>query len=235
MYSATLIPSDVRVTPIARLGQIILTLLTPPLLVLVAVRLVMSPVFLHIEYTRPGFPVDPYGLTTDERLYYAPKALDYLIYNQPLDALRDLTFDDGSPLYTERELVHMHDVQVVTQYAFIGALAGGALFILTALLLARAGAQALGRALHSGGLFTLVIIISIIIFSIAAWDRFFVLFHTLFFADGTWMFPYSDTLIRLFPEQFWFDAAIAIGGLSAIGALLLLLIGARLHNRARTG
>jgi hypothetical protein len=28
------------------------------------------------------------------------------------------------------------------------------------------------------------------------------LFHQIFFSAGTWMFLYSDTLIRLFPERF---------------------------------
>jgi integral membrane protein (TIGR01906 family) len=235
MYSALLIAPQNRVTPLARIGQIAMVLLTPPLLILIAVRLVMSPVFLHIEYTRPGFPVDPYGLTTEDRLRYAPKALDYLIYNQPLEALASLTFDDGTALYNTRELGHMHDVQQVTQLAFLSALLGGIAFTALAMLLGRSSSQALGRALHGGGLLTLVLIAAIVVFSVAAWDRFFVLFHSVFFADGTWTFPYSDTLIRLFPEQFWFDAAITIGGMTIIGGVLLLLIGARLYNQPFRG
>jgi hypothetical protein len=41
------------------------------------------------------------------------------------------------------------------------------------------------------------------------------------------MFNYSDTLIRLFPEKFWFDAALTISGLSLLGGLLLALTGWR--------
>jgi integral membrane protein (TIGR01906 family) len=60
--------------------------------------------------------------------------------------------------------------------------------------------------------------------AVVAWDTFFTAFHQLFFAGGTWVFAYSDTLIRLFPEQFWFDAALTVGGLTLLGALALLLL-----------
>ncbi len=48
-------------------------------------------------------------------------------------------------------------------------------------------------------------------------DEFFVLFHSLFFEGNSWLFYFSDTLIRLFPIRFWQDAflwaaVIALGG-----------------------
>jgi hypothetical protein len=36
-------------------------------------------------------------------------------------------------------------------------------------------------------------------------------------------------LIRLFPEKFWFDAALTISGLSLAGGLLFALIGWRFN------
>jgi hypothetical protein len=38
------------------------------------------------------------------------------------------------------------------------------------------------------------------------------------------VFLYEDTLIRLFPEQFWFDAALFIGALTVIGAVVTLFL-----------
>ena len=52
-----------------------------------------------------------------------------------------------------------------------------------------------------------------------------------FFAAGTWTFEYSDTLIRLFPEAFWYDAALTIAGLSVGGGLLLAFAGWWLQRR----
>jgi integral membrane protein (TIGR01906 family) len=52
-----------------------------------------------------------------------------------------------------------------------------------------------------------------------AFSVFFVYFHEVFFDTGTWVFRFSDTLIRLFPERFWRDTFIAIGLLSLAGGL----------------
>jgi uncharacterized membrane protein len=48
-------------------------------------------------------------------------------------------------------------------------------------------------------------------------DVFFTWFHGLFFEGDSWLFLFSDTLIRLFPIRFWEDAfllaaVIALGG-----------------------
>jgi integral membrane protein (TIGR01906 family) len=66
-----------------------------------------------------------------------------------------------------------------------------------------------------------------VIIAALSWDTFFTSFHSIFFASGTWQFEYSDTLIRLFPEQFWFDAAVTIGALTILGASLFWLISRR--------
>jgi integral membrane protein (TIGR01906 family) len=67
--------------------------------------------------------------------------------------------------------------------------------------------------------------------AIAAWRVWFVAFHQVFFAPGTWTFNTSDTLIRLFPEKFWFDAVLTISGLSLAGGLLLALVGWRFKRK----
>ncbi|MBC8099255.1 MAG: DUF1461 domain-containing protein, partial [Armatimonadetes bacterium] len=96
--------------------------------------------------------------------------------------------------------------------------------------------SALATALLRGGLLTVGGVVVIVLGVIIAWDSFFTTFHQLFFQDGTWIFYYSDTLIRLFPEQFWFDAALLIGGLTVGGALLLIVIARRMmQNTANFG
>jgi uncharacterized membrane protein len=52
--------------------------------------------------------------------------------------------------------------------------------------------------------------------------NFFTAFHHLFFTGDSWLFLFSDTLIRLFPIRFWqdaflFAAVIALGGGAALG------------------
>ncbi|MBZ0286007.1 MAG: DUF1461 domain-containing protein, partial [Anaerolineae bacterium] len=132
------------------------------------------------------------------------------------------------PLFNERELRHMNDVQVVTQVAFaltllLAVLAGLALTLL------RRGAPGMVRlALFRGSLLTLGLVAAIIVVAVFNWEFFFVGFHSLFFESNTWYFEYSDTLIRLFPEQFWFDAALLVGGLTTLTALGVLFVTWRL-------
>ncbi len=202
------------------LARVLVALAFPIVSVLLAVRLLMTPAFLTLEYTRPGFPEDSYGMTTEERLRWAPYAVNYLTSGASLDMLADLRFDDGSALYNASELRHMRDVQLVTQVAFAAGLALALAAGVALLVLRRAGLA--GSALRDGARLTLALIAAIIIGAVVNWNGFFTLFHELFFADGTWQFAWSDTLIRLFPEQFWFDAALAIGGFAAGTALLTL-------------
>jgi integral membrane protein (TIGR01906 family) len=223
--------SGLRLVP--ALLRVAITALTPILLVLGSARLVMSPLFLQIEYNRPGFPEDYYGFTREDRLRYAPFAVDYLLNGEGISYLGDLTFPDGRPLYNERELRHMVDVKVVTQYAFSFALLAGILIGVASVFLwnALATRRDLARALRDGALLTWGLVATIIVLAVTSWDFFFTAFHNLFFADGTWQFLYSDTLIRLFPEQFWFDAALVIGTLTIFGAGVLFVLGNRLLRR----
>lgn len=214
-----------RPHPLVRAASLFLTIALPFLLVMLNVRLVMTPLFLHIEYTRPGFPDDPYGFTREDRLHYAPYAVDYLLNDASITFLGDLTFSDGAQLFNDRELRHMRDVKVLTQAAFMVA---GITALLT--LLAAYGLWRQGRlqgALWRGGMLTIGLIITIIVVAVLNWNFFFTGFHTLFFESDTWYFRYSDTLIRLFPEQFWFDAALVIGVLTTLQALLAMFTGMR--------
>jgi len=195
------------------------------LLVMINVRFAMSPLWLQIEHTRPGFPADPFGFATEDRLYYGRYALDYLIYQHDIAYLGNLRFPDGRPLYNERELIHMRDVQLVTGVAFaVGVLAGMILALTLLMLLRRHGRATTLRSLRAGALITIALLLAIIVLAVVSWEIFFTGFHELFFADGTWYFLTSDTLIRLFPEQFWFDTALLIAGLTALEALAILAV-----------
>ncbi|MBP8973050.1 MAG: TIGR01906 family membrane protein [Anaerolineae bacterium] len=213
--------------------RLLLTLALPPLLVLTSVRLVMAEWFVQAEYHRPGFPADRYGFSRDERLHYAPFAVRYLRNDAGISYLGDLTFPDGSPLFNERELQHMADVKTVTRAAFQVHRALLVAAGVSALLLARRRVtrRALWRALGDGSLLTIASILVLAVLVLASWDLFFDSFHALFFEGDTWVFRTSDTLIRLFPEQFWFDAALTVAVLTVSGSLLAMLVAWRMERR----
>lgn len=200
----------------------LITLLTPVVLTLTAVRLLMTPLFLQIEYNLPAFPPDPYGFTKEERLYWSGIALDYLLNEAGTEFLADLRFEDGSPVYNQRELRHMVDVKNVVQATlrvWYGLLI---LFAATAVLAWRSGYWLEFRlAIQRGGIWTLILLGGILLFVLVGFGVFFVAFHNVFFEPGTWMFHWSDTLIRLFPERFWRDTFLFVGGLAMLGGFLL--------------
>lgn len=212
-----------------------ITVMLPILLVLFSVRVVMSHTFLEFEYNRPDFPPDVYGFTREDRLHYAPFAVDYLLNDAGIEYLAQLQFPNGTSLYSPRELRHMEDVKVVTRAAYFVLTIGGAFYLVSvAVLLWKPRTRHdLASALFTGGVLTFGLIIAVILGAVFAWDTFFTAFHELFFADGTWIFLYSDTLIRLFPERFWFDAALTIG-IITIGGALLITLSTYLHLRKQT-
>lgn len=212
-----------RKSALVAIARVYLMVIFPVLLVLISARLVMSEVFLQFEYNRPGFPEDYYGMTREQRLHYAPFAVAYLLNGEGIDFLANLKFPDGEPLFNARELRHMQDVKTVTQIAFAVAVVSGLLALASAVYLYSRSRTALRKSLFQGSILTLAIVAAIIIVAILNWNYFFTLFHTLFFESGTWYFLYSDSLIRLFPEQFWFDAALTIGAFTVLGALVTLL------------
>ena len=196
-------------------------------LLLTGVRLLLTNAFVKLEYSMPGFPEDTYGMTKAQRLEYAPIALDFLLNGANESFLGDLTFEDGTQLYNERELSHMVDVQTLTGkflnvwYVSIVLLAGLALW-------AWRGEwwREFLRMLSTAGLFTIVVLGSLILLMALSFDFVFVQFHHLFFEGDSWLFLYSDTLIRLFPERFWMDAFILVG-LFTLGSGLGLWLGLR--------
>src|SRR5215211_12795 len=93
----------------------LVTLIIPIALIGLGLRVLLSPLFLRIEYNMPYFPRDEFGFSKEDRLKWAPYALDYLTNSADTSYLGDLKFEDGTPLYNERELSHMDDVKRVTQ------------------------------------------------------------------------------------------------------------------------
>ena len=129
------------------------TLAVPLALIGLALRVVLLPAFLQLEYHAPGFPPDTYGFTTQERIHWATLAWNYVVNSSDISYLGNLKFDDGSPLYNQRELSHMHDVKGVIQGAFAAWYISLAALLVLGLLAWRAQQSAkYRRGLSRGGL-----------------------------------------------------------------------------------
>jgi len=206
------------------------TLLVPIALVGLGLRVLLTPFFLQVEYNMPYFPPDQYGFTKADRLKWAPYALNYLTNDADISYLANLKFDDGKSLYNERELSHMNDVKRVTQGALkVWYISLAALALLGVWAWAGGWGQAYRLGLMRGGWLMVILAITIGLIAVVGisidpdlFFRFFAGFHSLFFEGDSWLFLFSDTLIRLFPIRFWqdaflFAALIALGGGAALG------------------
>lgn len=199
-----------------------IVLALPLVFILVNARLLMTEPYMVWQYNRAGFPEDRFGFTTEDRLEYGPVTLDYL-FGPNDDLLAEQTFPDGTPLYNEREIRHMADVKAVTRQLSVFGYSLIALTIIAAVVLAADKEQrpSLLKVGMQGGVLTLIVIIAGLSAVALAFDQLFTLFHRLFFEGETWIFPTSDTLIRLFPEPFWIGAfALVFGGALLEGILL---------------
>jgi integral membrane protein (TIGR01906 family) len=210
--------------------SLLATLLVPIALIGLGLRVLLTPAFLKVEYNMPYFPPDEFGFTKADRLKWAPYALNYLTNSADISYLANLKFDNGKPLYNERELSHMNDVKRVTQ-------GGLRVWYVSLVLLALLGVWAwLGGwwsayrlGLMRGGWLMVVLAVAVglialigILISPDIFFSFFTGFHHLFFEGDSWLFLFSDTLIRLFPIRFWQDAflwaaIIALGGGIGLG------------------
>lgn len=201
----------------------LVALLVPLAIIMLGVRLLLAPVFLQVEYCMPGFPADSYGFTLEERIRWATPSLLYLVNDQGIGYLAELMFDDGTPIYSSRELSHMQDVKNVLQTllkVWDGVLAALAVLGIWAWRTNWLGAYRSGW--RRGGFLLLILMAVSALFASTSFMDFFTWFHSLFFQGDSWLFAYSDTLIRLFPVRFWEDCFIYIGGFALIVGLGLM-------------
>ena len=200
----------------------LVSILVTIMLILTSVRLLLTPIFVQLEYRTPNFPPDPYGFIQQDRLYWSQIALDYLLNDEGISFLEELEFEDGTQVYNARELRHMLDVKEVVQSALIAWYISIGSIILLGLWAYWGGwMKDYRRGISRGGWITVGIIGVTMVAVLIAFSVFFVFFHQVFFESGTWVFRFSDTLIRLFPQRFWRDAFVAIGLLSLVGGLML--------------
>jgi integral membrane protein (TIGR01906 family) len=130
------------------------------------------------------------------------------------------------PLFNQRELDHMVDVQLLMHRVFdvwtlslVVLLASGLLIIVVH---PATGGPALVRAGAIGGALAVIIVGTAAVASMVNFSAVFTQFHFLSFTNDLWVLdPRTDRLIQLFPLGFFFDAALRIGVQTvALGAVV---------------
>ncbi len=200
----------------------LIALSIPIIISVLSILVLLSPIFINLEYRRPGFPEDSYGFSTAERLKFGNQTRRYLISSDTLDDLQELTFESGDPIYIDRELSHLEDVKIVLRgvlWVFYGA---SAIFVFGGSIARSRGWQkAYFDGISWGGKITAGLLIMILTLTLVSFQSLFTNFHLIFFEGDSWLFFYSDSLIRLFPVQFWQDIFIVFGILTLAGGIFL--------------
>jgi len=134
-----------------------------------------------------------------------------------------------TPLFNERELVHLKDVRDLIQLDYriqeVSGLLIAACLTILALLAARPR-RAIGIALSWGGSLTLVLALVLAVASIAGFDQLFWQFHVISFSNLTWQLdPSHDHLIQMFAQPFWYASAMLAVGLVIACSAGVLAIG----------
>lgn len=225
-----------EITTFDKIVRWLVILATPVLLTVGTVRFLISwdsPSYPEFEYGR--IASDAYGFSDEERLELAKGTMAYLRRSEPaaevIFMLEDLRIPGtDKPLYNESEIGHMIDVKVVAD-AFKPALWISAITVVGGLIFLIVREQTrlfAAKTMIYGGLLTIGLVLLVMLFMFVAWNQAFTVFHDIFFDPGTWQFFYTDSLIRLFPEQFWFDfgtiwtvSILAGGGLLAVVGYIL--------------
>lgn len=166
---------------------------------------------------------DEAGLTRVESARLAEQVRAFVIGG---DGRLPVTYA-GRPAFDRAAVAHLEDVRDVVSGARTATLVLALLAIVGAVAAWRARRlDLLGSALRWSGAVLIGVVVSIGLWALLDFDGFFAAFHSLFFAEGTWTFPYDSMLIRLFPEGFWVTGAVAWAAMVvAVGAVYVLLGG----------
>ena len=157
---------------------------------------------------------------TEEMMSYLRGNREDLVVHTIVDGKKQEFFND-------REKAHMVDVRNL----FVGGLwlrrGAVVLFLLTVgLILATKGdwKQVLPRTflIGTGVIFAATIGLGALVS--ANFNKYFTLFHEIFFDNDLWLLdPSTDLLIRLLPEGFFYDMVTRIGITFSIGMVLLIV------------
>lgn len=143
----------------------------------------------------------------------------------------------GAPVsgrsFTAGESGHLADVRsvIVGARAVTLLLFAGVAFWVALRARSSSGRRAIASAFLAAGALLGGAIVGCVALSLLDFDALFSAFHSVFFAEGTWMFPENSLLIGLFPMEFWTKAAVWWAGFALAEAVVMLSIGWVMRRR----
>jgi len=165
------------------------------------------------------------GLDSQQLRTVAQRLIDY--FDLRADSTQVEVSRGGAKvgLFNERELIHLEDVRNLIQRDYWVARGVFLLMVIFAVALIfgfKSGWREPMKGLFCGSIITLGLMVVLGVWAVVGFDQFFLLFHLVSFTNQFWMLdPAHDYLIRLFPEGFFYDAAMLGYGVVMLSALLI--------------
>ncbi len=166
------------------------------------------------------------GLAEVELEKAATGLISYFNSNEEFIALT--VIKDGEPfeLFNQREVAHLKDVKELIRldyWVLLGTLIYALGYAGVSLLwLRKRYWRGLVWGVVGGSGITLAVMLALGLGALLNFDQLFLQFHLISFTNELWMLdPTKDYLIMLFPQGFWYDAAILCAGITAGLAVIL--------------
>lgn len=201
---------------LATINIILFIICIPLLLITTNVRFAVNDIRLY-EYGFNKYDVsDATGLDKGNLTEIAQKLITY--FNS------DEEFVDIS-VYNQRDVEHLKDVKELIQLVYRLQFASLAYIIVyigfNFLLLGGTFGRQLARRIIWGSWTTIAILAILGIIALVDFDQLFLLFHLVSFRNDLWQLYPGDTLLAMFPEGFFNDAALFIGGAAILEAIII--------------
>ncbi len=134
------------------------------------------------------------------------------------------------PLFDQRDSLHLRDVRDLIKLTYLVqeiSLAYVVLFSLGFLFRRRVRPLAgLARTWLWGGVLSAVLLLAIGMAMLFGFDQLFLQFHLVSFSNDLWMLdPATSYLIRMVPQEFFFDLAVWAAGLALAESVILAILG----------
>ncbi len=171
------------------------------------------------EYGFKKYNVSQTTRLAEPELEKIAKAL-VLYFNSDEEYISLTVTKDDKPLFNQREVVHLKDVKDLIWLDYrvlLGTLVYALAYCGVSLFWRRKRywRQLAWGVVRSSGL-TLALVLVLGLGTLLNFDQLFLQFHLLSFANELWQLdPTRDYLIMLFPQGFWYDAALLIAGTTA--------------------
>ncbi|MBC8281517.1 MAG: TIGR01906 family membrane protein [Chloroflexi bacterium] len=149
--------------------------------------------------------------------------------DEPMD-IQTSIFGAEQDLFNSKEIAHMKDVKQLVRGVYVLALVSAvylAAMILIGFIRQRwLFGPLLAKRLALGGGLTLAMLALFGVVAAFGFDSLFIKFHELSFANDFWQLdPRTDYLVRIFPDNFWFDATMWVAIRAVVGALVITVAG----------